>query len=81
MKKLFSLVVLMCLLGVNSAWAGDDFIFFGTDLNNIFHNIVTPRSSEDEVATVNCYFRYYNPNGNYLKTDDYANYNFKAEII
>ena len=81
MKKLFTLMAMLSLLGVKHAWAGDDLIFFGTGTNNMFHNIVKPRASVDEVASVDCYFRYYQPWNGYLKTDDYVNYIFKAEII
>lgn len=79
MKKLFILSFMLCLLGGNRAWAGDDFIYFGIDHDHIVHNLVKNRSSETEVASVDCYFRYYNNGTEY--TSIYEDYKFKVEII
>ena len=80
MKKLFILSFMLCLLGGNRAWAGDDFIYFGKNHDQIVHNLVKNRSSETEVASVDCYFGYYNGNGAEWN-NIYEDYIFKVEII
>ena len=81
MKKLFTLVVLLSLLGVKQAWAGDDYYFFSLNGTNIVHNVVKERANEDEVAYVDCFFRYRNNGGQINNGGDYNKFKFKVEII
>lgn len=81
MKKLFTLVVLMCLLGVNRVWASRDFYFLSDQSEYPTHNVVKPRSSVDEVVTVDCWFRHMNGGGNIVNRSPYSDFKFKVEII
>ena len=80
MKKLFTLVVLTCLLGTNRVWASREFYFFSLDGTNIVHNVVKARANENEVAYVDCFFRYRN-GGGHVSSGEYNQFKFKVEVI
>lgn len=74
MKKLFTLVVMMSLLGVSQAWASSDYIYFSANGQSKKYVVNNHTSADQEISVVcNLYYS----NGTEINYD----YKFKAEVL